>query len=139
MKSLFTVIIILLLPLSVYGVEWTVKYPMIQPDGSVRNTKISISKDTKKLPYLAGEWECTVNRNDHPIPNPTSTYLVIYCNLKNDHYTAIQNDVRCTDIKNLRRKDRFEFDKDTKENYVLFKIYSHKDKKHIDIEIECKI
>ena len=142
MKSLFAVIIILLLPLSVYGVEWTVKYPMIQPDGSVKDTKISISKEyknTRKLPYLAGEWECTVNRNDHPISNPTSTYLVIYCNPKNDPLTAIQNDVRCTDIKNLRRKYRIEQDKDTKENFVKFKIYSHKDKKTIVIEIECKI
>ena len=140
MKSLFAVIIIFLLPLSVYGAEWTVKYPMIQPDGSVRSTKISISKDYKisrELPYLAGEWKCTVSRHDHPIPNPTSTYFVIMCNPKNDIYTGIQNDVRCTDIKNVRI--RTEYDRDTKENFVIFSIYSLKDNKNIVIEIDCKI
>ncbi|MBC8442982.1 MAG: hypothetical protein H8D80_02195 [Proteobacteria bacterium] len=140
MKSLFTVIIIFLLPLSVYGVEWTVKYPMIQPDGSVKDTKISISKDyfiSRELPYLEGGWKCKVSRSDYPKTNPTSTYFTIYCTPKDDIYTGIQNDVRCTDIKNVRI--RTEYDRDTKENFVKFKIYSHKDKKTIVIEIECKI
>jgi hypothetical protein len=40
MKSLFTVIIIFLLPLSVYGIEWTVKYEMTKSNGDLENIKI---------------------------------------------------------------------------------------------------
>jgi len=43
MKYLFTVIIIFLLPLSVYGVEWTVKYEMIKPDSPLGLIKVTIS------------------------------------------------------------------------------------------------
>ena len=42
MKYLFTVIIIILLPLSVYGVEWTVEYEMIHPDGKVKFVTVSV-------------------------------------------------------------------------------------------------
>lgn len=63
MKSLFTVIIILLLPISIYGSrEMNVEYDMKQPDGSIKFVKVSVPKDIKswKIPYLAGKWECTL-------------------------------------------------------------------------------
>ena len=82
MKSLFTVIVILLLPLSIYGIEWTVEYPMQQPDGSVEKTKISIPPlyNYMNLPYLASRWGCQVIRGDSK--KYYSTYLVMNCHLK---------------------------------------------------------
>ena len=62
MKYLFTVIIIFLLPLSVYGVEWTVKYEMIKPNGSIELVTVSLPKELVwEIPYLAGKWKCTTS------------------------------------------------------------------------------
>ena len=134
MKSLFTVIVILLLPMQIYGVEWTVKYPMIQPDGSVKETKISISNKEyhQKLPYLAGGWRCHTTRADN-YP-PTSTLFAIYCYLKVDENIKMQNFLRCTDIQMLEDKRTY---RDNKENYLALHLTEPNGK--TDIYIECKL
>jgi len=99
MKSLFTVIIIFLLPLSVYGVEWTVKYPMIQPDGSVKETKVSVPNHVPlwEPPYLAGRWKCQITRLDNK--PPTSSIFSMTCFLKgrNVENISVMQDIRCND------------------------------------------
>ena len=44
MKSLLTVIVIILLPLSVYGFDWTVSYYMKKSDGSYEFLELSVPK-----------------------------------------------------------------------------------------------
>ena len=66
-KIILSIIIIILLPLSVYGVEWTVKYEMIKPDSPLGliTVIISIPKGYMEIPYLAGRWRCTIKRSDY--------------------------------------------------------------------------
>ena len=66
-KIILSIIVIILLPLSVYGVEWTVKYEMIKPNsplGLIAVT-ISIPKGYLGIHYLAGRWRCAFNRSDY--------------------------------------------------------------------------
>ena len=55
-KIILSIIVIFLLPISVYGVEWTVNYGMVQPDGT--NKFVTVSLPTKfenhswGIPYL---------------------------------------------------------------------------------------
>ena len=83
MKYLFTVIIIILLPLSVYGVGWTIEYEMIHPDGKVKFVKVSLptflKNDIWKIPYLAGRWECTISKYDSDAEVAKDNYF--YSNL----------------------------------------------------------
>ena len=55
MKSLLTVIVIILLPLSVYGFDWTVSYYMKKSDGSYEFLELSVPKVFKdgilKIPH----------------------------------------------------------------------------------------
>ena len=95
MKSLFTVIVILLLPLSIYGIEWTVEYPMQQPDGSVEKTKISIPPlyNYMNLPYLASRWGCQVIRMDSK--KYYSTQLVMNCYIKEGGGISMDQVLKC--------------------------------------------
>ena len=58
MKSLLTVIVIILLPLSEYGFDWTVLYDMKKSDGSYEFLELSVPKVFKdgiwKLPNQVG-------------------------------------------------------------------------------------
>ena len=66
MRHIFvSIIFFILLPFSVYGQEWTIKYEMIHPDGKVKFVTVSIPNESGwKIPYLAGMWECWTNRSE---------------------------------------------------------------------------
>ena len=64
-KIILSIIVIILLPLSVYGVEWTVKYEMIKPNSPLGPITVTISIPKVgylEIPYLAGRWRCTSNK-----------------------------------------------------------------------------
>jgi hypothetical protein len=66
MRHIFvSIIFFILLPFSVFGEEWTIKYEMIHPDGKVKFVTVSIPNESGwKIPYLAGMWECWTNRSE---------------------------------------------------------------------------
>ena len=65
MKSLLTVIVIILLSLSVYGFEWTVEYEMKKSDGSYEFVELTVPKfeGSWELPNQVGSWECWLSRS----------------------------------------------------------------------------
>ena len=135
MKSLFAVILILLLPLSVYGVEWTVKYPMEQPDGSVIDTKISIpTTPLFNLPYMAGRWGCQVIRTDSK--THLYTQLWVNCVIKGgtaDGPVTVKQVVSCNHPTSGELKGL-----DIKDNYVIL-ILGETIKKTRKLYIWCKL
>ena len=103
MKYLFTVIIIFLLPLSVYGIEWTVKYEMIHPDGKVKFVTVSVPTILKerywKLPYLAGRWECLISKSDSDAEDAKDNYfysnLTLQCFIKEKRDVSVHTEIGC--------------------------------------------
>lgn len=98
MRFLLTVIIILLLPMSIYGVEWKITYPMTQPDGSVKETTIHPTggDDIANIPYLAGRWRCGVERIDSK--KYYSTEMIMSCNIKgNTKNISLDHILICND------------------------------------------
>ena len=136
MKYLFTVIIIILLPLSVYGVEWTVKYEMIKPDSPLGLIKVTISipKGYMEIPYLAGRWRCTINRSDHL--DGTGKYkfvtskVFLSCVLKEKQNVRISAEVGCDNG----------YIKDTKENRMQVGLFGTEEGDDVQIvTLECKL
>ena len=122
--------------MSIYGVEWTIEYPMKQPDGSVEKTKISIKdrKQNVRLPYLAGRWGCFTTRFDNK--PPTSTIFFLYCYLKKDTSVRVKQVIQCTDIELVGNKSSY---KDNKENYLQVNLSTGVEDKWTVISVECKI
>jgi len=129
MKYLFTVIIIFLLPLSVYGVEWTVKYEMIKPDSPLGLIKVTISipKGYMEIPYLAGRWRCKINRSDYPEGN---SRVLLNCFLKEKQNVRISADVECDNG----------YIRDTKENRMQVGLFGTEEGDEVSIiTLECKL
>ena len=124
MKSLFTVIIIFLLPLSVYGVEryspieWKVKYEMTKPNGDIEFVTVSIpNEDLWEIPYLAGKWRCTTNfyNSDAALAKQKYFYskVSLNCYLKENSQIRIISDIDCDNG----------YIKDTKENSMRIALF----------------
>ena len=66
MKHLLIILSILLLPISVYGFDWTVKNDMEKSDGSYEILEVSVPKvkGMWKLPNQVGSWKCYSSRYD---------------------------------------------------------------------------
>ena len=128
-KIILSIIIICLLPLSVYGVEWTVKYEMIKPDSPLGLIKVTISipKGFMEIPYLAGRWRCTMNRSDYPEGN---SRVYLNCFLKEKQNVRISADVGCDNG----------YIRDTKENSMEVGLFGTEEGDEVQIvTLECKL
>ena len=135
-KIILSIIIIFLLPLSVYGVEWSVKYEMIKPDSPLGLIKVTISipKGFMEIPYLAGRWKCTINRSD-PLDGTGKNKFVtskvfLSCVLKEKQNVRISAEAGCDNG----------YIKDTKENRMQVGLFGTEDGDDVQIVIlECKL
>ena len=128
-KIILSIIIIILLPLSVYGVEWTVKYEMIKPDSSLGQISVTISipKGFMEIPYLTGRWRCTINRSDYPEGN---SRVLLNCFLKEKQNVRISADVGCDNG----------YIWDTKENSMEVGLFGTEEGDEVSIiTLECKL
>ena len=128
-KIILSIIVIFLLPLSVYGVEWTVKYEMIKPDSPLGLIKVTISipKGHMGIPYLAGRWRCTINRSDYPEGN---SRVLLNCFLKEKQNVRISADVGCDNGYII----------DTKENSMEVGLFGTEEGDEVSIiALECKL
>jgi hypothetical protein len=66
MKHLLLILFSLLLPITVFGWEWTVKYDMKKSDGSYEYVELSVPlvEGIWNLPNQGGDWLCNVSRMD---------------------------------------------------------------------------
>ena len=133
MRNHLTVIIIFLIPIQIYAVEWTVKYPMEQPDGSVKKTTISITNTVQfmNLPYLSGNWVCQVIRTDSK--KYYTTELVMNCYIKGSGGIAMDQVLKC----NHKTKGELK-GFDANENRVSVGLRDAKGKR-TQIDIFCKL
>ena len=111
MKSLFTVLIIFLFPMSIYGIEWTVKYEMIKTNGDIEFVTVSIPNESIwEIPYLAGKWRCNTNMHNSSNALAKDNYFYsevsLQCFLKVNPSIRIISEVGCDNG----------YIKDTKEN-----------------------
>ena len=129
-KIILSIIIIFLLPLSVYGVEWTVKYEMIKPDSPLGQISVTISIPKvgfSEIPYLAGRWRCTINRSDYPEGN---SRVLLNCFLKEKQNVRISADVGCDNG----------YIRDTKENSMEVGLFGTEECDEVSIiALECKL
>ena len=141
MKSLFTVLIILLFPVSIFGIEVTIQYPMKKSNGSFQNVKMTVpnGKTSWEPPYLAGRWRCEVYRGDS---GNYFTVLTTYCFPKgrNAEDIFVMNKLDCND------KVRGQHSADTNENSLTFYLSEKRGshpllvlEKYTQIILRCKL
>ena len=97
MKHLLIILIsFLLLPISVFGFEWTVKYDMKKSDGSYEFVELSVPKikGLWKLPNQVGSWICGLDRRDDTKYGTSEVSL--QCHLKkNEPWNTLTSMIRC--------------------------------------------
>ena len=130
-KIILSIVVIFLLPISVKGVEWTVEYEMVQPEGTNKFVKVSLPTKFENLgwgiPYLAGRWRCTMNRSDYPEGN---SRVLLNCFLKEKQNVRISADVGCDNG----------YIRDTKENSMEVGLFGTEEGDEVSIiTLECKV
>ena len=95
MKHLLILLIsILLLPISVFGFDWTVSYDMKKSDGSIEFMELSVPKVIKglwELPNLEGNWTCWLGRNDYE----THSNVGLQCRSKENELIILHSEIQC--------------------------------------------
>ena len=110
---------------------------MQQPDGSVKDTKISIPNEGGNfynLPYFAGKWGCQVQRTDSKTHTHTQLWVNCYHKEPVAGSVAVKQVVPCNHPTRGKLKGL-----DIKDNYVIL-ILGEKDfRKSRRLHIWCKL
>jgi|TARA_B110000305_G_C19144956_1_gene495326 hypothetical protein len=97
MKHLLLILIsIFLLPISVFGFDWTVKYDMKQSDVRYDTVILSVPKVIKSfwtLPNQVGIWKCSLSRDDDNDYGSSSVSL--HCRSKEDETILLTSKIEC--------------------------------------------
>ena len=100
-KIILSIIVIFLLPISVFGFDWTVKYDMKKSDGSYEFVELSVpivEGSIWKLPNQMGSWICDVSRRDYD----THTSGSLHCRSKKDvSWKMLTSMIKC-DMRNTK-------------------------------------
>ena len=136
-KIILSIIVIFLLPLSVYGVGWTIKYEMIHPDGKVKFVTVSVPTILKDndwiLPYLAGRWECSISKSDSDAEVAKDNYfysnLTLQCFIKEKRDVSVLTEIGCDNG----------YIRNTKENRLQVGLKGAKVSDLWLITVECKL
>ena len=97
MKHLLLILIsIFLLPISVFGFDWTVKYDMKQSNVRYDTVILSVPKVIKSfwtLPNQVGIWKCSLSRDDDNDYGSSSVSL--HCRSKEDETILLTSKIEC--------------------------------------------
>ena len=96
MKHLIIIFSILLLPISVFGWDWTVKYDMKQSDKRFDTVILSVPKVIKSfwtLPNQVGIWKCSLSRYDNDDYGSSSVSLD--CRSREDETILLTSKIEC--------------------------------------------
>ena len=96
MKHLIIILSILLLPISVFGWDWTVKYDMKQSDVRYDTVILSVPKVIKSfwtLPNQVGIWKCSLSRYDDDYYGSSSVSLD--CRSREDETILLTSKIEC--------------------------------------------
>ena len=102
MKHLLIILIsILLLPISVYGFDWTVQYDMKKSDGSYEFVELSVpniggSNVTNwELPNQVGSWKCLLNGYNTTIGEHRNSSMTLQCRSKENETILLTSVINC--------------------------------------------
>ena len=104
-KIILSIIVIFLLPISVFGSDWTVSYDMKKSDGSIEFIEMSVPEVIKgfwTLPHQVGSWECYMGR----IESKTFSNMSLDCISKENENIHLQSTIEC----NTRGRENNELD-----------------------------
>jgi hypothetical protein len=95
-KIILSIIVISLLPISVFGFDWTVSYDMEKSD--VRYDTVELSVPTVingfwTLPNQVGIWKCSLSRYDDNEYGSSSVSL--HCRSKEDRTILLTSKIEC--------------------------------------------
>ena len=94
MKHLLIILLILLLPISVFGWDWTVKYDLKQSDVRYDTVILSVPKVIKSfwtLPNQVGIWKCSLSRYD----DDGSSSVSLDCRSREDKTILLTSKIEC--------------------------------------------
>ena len=126
MKHLLIILIsFLLLPISVFGVEWTVKYDMKKSDGSYEFVELSVPKvkGMWKLPNQVGSWECYMSR----IESKTFSTMSLDCISKENEIIHLQSSIECNNRNRKNNELTINYPKTIKNNKKERKVLRYLD------------
>ena len=95
-KIILSIIVIFLLPISVFGFDWTVTYDMKQSDGSYEYLELSVPRKIKlfwTLPNQGGSWICQLSRYEDN--NYGTSEVTLHCCLKKDERFILTSVIGC--------------------------------------------
>ena len=95
MKYLLIILSILLLPISAFGWDWTVKYDMKQSDVRYDTVILSVPKVIKSfwtLPNQVGIWKCSLSRYDD---DDGSSSVSLDCRSREDKTILLTSKIEC--------------------------------------------
>ena len=99
-KIILSIIVIFLLPISVYGFDWTVQYDMKKSDGSYEFVELSVPFDRNflvswELPNQVGSWKCSLNGYNTTIGEHHNSSMSLQCHLKGDETNFLTSTIDC--------------------------------------------
>ena len=96
MKHSLILLSLLLLPISVFGFDWTVKYDLEKSDVRYDTVELSVPKVIKgfwTLPNQVGIWKCSLSRYDDNEYGSSSVSL--HCRSKEDGTILLTSKIEC--------------------------------------------
>ena len=104
MTHLLILLSLLLLPISVFGFDWTVSYDMKKSDGSIEFIEMSVPKvkGMWKLPNQVGSWKCYLSRYDSK--QFTYSNMSLDCISKENENIHLQSTIECN-MKNRQKNE----------------------------------
>ena len=100
MKHLLLILFsLLLLPITVFGIEWTVSYDMKKQDGSDEYLTVPISKDLLfgvfEFPNQVGNWNCSTHRRDKEKEGHIYSRMSLRCISKENEIIRLMSTIEC--------------------------------------------
>ena len=95
-KIILSIIVIFLLPISVFGFDWTVSYDMEKSDVRYDTIELNVPtviNDFWTLPNQVGIWKCALSRYDDNEYGSSSVSL--HCRSKEDGTVLLTSKIEC--------------------------------------------
>ena len=119
---------ILLLPISVFGFDWTVSYHINNSYG-IKSVTLSVPKAINglwPLPNLQGNWTCWLDRNDYE----THSNVGLQCRSKENELIVLHSEIQCNTRNRQKNELGIVYPKSIKNDENIGKTI---------IDIECEV
>ena len=93
---LIIILSIILLPISVFGFDWTVSYHINNSYG-IKSVTLSVPKVIKglwEIPHLQGNWACWLGRNDYE----KHSIVGLQCRSKENELIVLHSEIQCNTV-----------------------------------------